>query len=125
MGVTATGIVKLPAASGRSLWLSTMMPPPLPLANCAPTQRSAGQVVVTAVGIASRLNQYGAQVLAAGIVPVAWMIVVRPTTASDWGARLSEKPSASAGAAGAPNAIAADTASAVPIRTGRFNGDPP
>src|SRR5689334_23831355 len=97
-------MVKLPAASGFSLWLSTTIEP-LAVANCAPTQRSLGQVVVTAVEIASRLNQYGAQVSAGGIVPLAWIVIVLPTTASDEGRRLRPKPSA---------------ASAALIRVGRF-----
>src|SRR5690242_11345089 len=112
-------MVKLPAASGFSLWLSTTIEP-FAVANCAPSQRSAGQVVVTAVEIASRLNQYGAQVSAGGIVPLAWIVIVFPTTASAEGRRLRPKPSASAGAAGALSAIAAPAASAAVIRVGRF-----
>jgi hypothetical protein len=90
----------------------------LAVANCAPTQRSLGQVVVTAVEMASRLNQYGAQVSAGGIVPLAWMVIVRPTTASDDGVRLSPKPLASAGGADALKAIAAPAASVAHMRVG-------
>src|SRR3954466_13888815 len=104
--------------SGCSLWVSTTMEPPLPWANCAPTHRSWGQVVVKPVEIASRLNQYGNPMSWGGIVPVAWMISGRPTTASASDARLSVKPPASAGAAGAPRAIAAVAANAAPMRTG-------
>ena len=59
MGVTATGIVKAPVASGVSRCDSTTTLPPAPSANWTASQRSAGHVVVTELGIAARLNQYG------------------------------------------------------------------
>src|ERR1700741_1756534 len=97
----ATGIVKFPAASGLWRWESTTIEPPKAVANCTPSQRSAGQVVVADAGIASRLNQYvqGWPTSSAGIDPVAWTIIGWPTTGVADAERESVKPSASAGAA--------------------------
>src|SRR5262245_45678527 len=70
-GVPGTGIENWPAASGCSDWVRTTIEPSLLLANWAATQRSAGHVVVTRVGIASRLKKYGNSRSWSGVVPVA------------------------------------------------------
>src|SRR5688500_6121379 len=83
------------------------MEPPVAFANCAPAHRSSGHVVVTAVGMASRLNQYGNWTLPGGMVPVALMISGLPTTAPPCGTRSSVKPAANAGEAETVSAVAA------------------
>ena len=116
LGVTPTGIEKLPAASGTSRWLRITIDPPVLFASCAPTQRSAGQVDVTEVGIASRLNQYGKASSSRSIVPVAWRISGFPTTGVEGADRSSVNPDANAGLAGAARAMRPTTAAVVHIR---------
>jgi hypothetical protein len=116
-GVTATGMVKLPAASGTSRWVRTTIEPLL-LANWAPSQRSGGHVDVTVVGIASRLNQYEnarSPGGGGGIVPVAWRIIGVPTTGVDDAVRLSVKPPADAALTGPASAIRPNAARTIRI----------
>src|SRR4051794_19592699 len=99
-----TGIEKLPAASAASRWVSTMIAPPVLVATCEPSNASGGQMLVTDVGIASRLNQYGNWRSLWGMVPLACRIVGCPTTTLGGGESFSVNPSPEAGAAGAPSA---------------------
>src|SRR5436305_9464144 len=112
-GVTATGMEKLPAASGTSSWVRTTIEPLL-LANCAPSQRSGGHVDVTVVGIASRLNQYEnarSPGGGGGIVPVAWRSIGGPTTGVADAVSLSVKPTSGSALAAPSTAVRATAAS--------------
>src|SRR5262249_53159448 len=78
--------------------------------------RSAGHVVVTFVGIASRLKKYGNSRSSSGVVPVAVRISGLPTTGVDDAVRLSVKPAADAEPTSAPSASSPVTVAVVPMR---------
>jgi hypothetical protein len=109
------GIEKLPAVSGISRWLRTTTEPPLAWANCTPCQRSGGQLVVTEVGIASRLNQYRKSSSSMSIVPVAWRIIGFPTIGVEGAERVSVN-AAEAGLTGAPRALTPNATASVQMR---------